>query len=589
MSYGKWRFALALLWLVGCGDKTEVKISDTSSSVNSKDAGKPVTGDWLVIHSLSDPEQLNPLTSNDAAASSLLQYIFQSLLTRDPRTLELKPLIAAARPTIAADKLTYTFTIRPDAHFQDGRPLTGADVLFSIKAIKHPLVNAPFLRVYFDSVVDARLIDEFTVQFKTKEPYFLNESVLGGIDVLPRHYYDPENLLENVNVTDLGGTMERLPEAAKKFAEQFNRNFSRNPMGSGPYKFASWKTGREIELVRDLNYWGYGKQSIDQAYVDRHRYRIINNMDAALVTLKSGGLDEMGLTPIQHVRGTSSERFKQEFQKYEYFAPNYTYIGWNNNHPIFRDIKTRKAMTYLTNRAQMVKSILFGLGDVVEGPIYFFRPEYDKTLPSYPFDPKKGLDLLREAGWSDTDGDGILDRMIDGRKVPFRFELKINSGNTTRKSVALTLQDELRKHGIDASVREIDWTIFLGDVKARQFDAVILGWSMSVGEPDAYQVWHSSQAANQGSNHISYKNARVDQILESYRREFDPQKRVELYREFQKILSDEQPYTFLFVGKSVLAAQRRIRGVEIYPGGIRPLDWWVPKAAQKYGQQLTAN
>jgi peptide/nickel transport system substrate-binding protein len=210
-------------------------------------------------------------------------------------------------------------------------------------------------------------------------------------------------------------------------------------------------------------------------------------------------------------------------------------------------------------------------------------------LPSYDFSPARGLELLRKAGWSDSDGDGILDKVIDGRRIPFRFELKINSGNTTRKSVALTLQDELRKHGIDVSVREIDWTIFLSDVKARKFDAVILGWSMSVSEPDAYQVWHSSQAANRGSNHISYKNERVDQILEQYRREFDPQKRIALYREFQQILSEEQPYTFLFVNKSVAAVQRRIRGVEVYPGGIRPIDWWVPAAARRYGEQLASN
>jgi peptide/nickel transport system substrate-binding protein len=583
------RYALALLLLAGCGDKSEVKVADAPPVARAREAGKPVTGDWLVIHNLSDPEQLNPLTSNDAAASSLLQYIFQSLLTLDPKTLELQPLIAAARPTISQDKLTYTFSIRRDAHFQDGRQLTGADVLFSIKAIKHPLVNAPFLRVYFNSVVDARLLDDFTLEFKINEPYFLNESVLGGIDILPRHYYDPENLLKDVTVPELSGPIDRLPPRAKAFADQFNKSYARNPMGSGPYKFTSWKTGREIELERDDNYWGYGKEGVDQPYIDRHRYRIINNMDAALVTLKSGSLDEMSLTPIQHVRGTSSDRFKRDFQKYEYFAPNYSYIGWNNNHRIFRDKATRKAMTLFTNREQMIKAILFGLGEVVEGPIYFFRPEYDKSLPRYPFDPKKGLELLRQAGWSDTDGDGILDKVIDGEKIPFRFELKINSGNTTRKSVALVLQDELRKHGIDVSVREIDWTIFLGDVKARKFDAVILGWSMSVSEPDAYQVWHSSQAANQGSNHISYKNARVDQILETYRREFDPQKRIELYREFQRILSDEQPYTFLFVGKSVMAAQRRIHGVEVYPGGIRPMEWWIPKAAQKYGQQLTAD
>ena len=580
---------LALLLVLGCGDKTEVKVTDVKPAVSKAEAGKPVTGDWLVIHSLSDPEQLNPLTSNDSAASSILQYITQSLLTRDPRTLEMKPLIAAARPAISADKLSYTFKLRHDVHFQDGQPLTGEDVLFSIKAIKNPLVNAPFLRVYFDSVVDAKLLDRFTIQFTIKEPYFLNESVLGGIDVLPRHYYDPGDFMRALSVADLAKPADKLPEGAKKFADAFNKNYSRNPMGSGPYKFGSWKTGREIELVRDRKYWAYGKPDIDQPYIDRHRYRIINNMDAALITLKSGSLDEMGLTPIQHVRGTSGERFRREFEKHEYFAPNYTYIGWNNNHPIFRDKRVRQAMTYFTNREQMVKSILFGLGQVVEGPIYFFRPEYDKGLRSYPFDPRKGLEILRQAGWIDSDGDGVLDKVIDGQKVPLRFELKINSGNTTRKSVALTLQDELRKHGIDASVREIDWTIFLGDVKARKFDAIILGWSMSVSEPDAYQVWHSSQAANAGSNHISYSNPRVDRILEEYRHEFDPQRRIELYREFQQILSEEQPYTFLFVNKSVAAVQRRLRGIEVFPSGIRPIDWWVPKSAQRYGMEPALN
>ena len=341
-------------------------------------------------------------------------------------------------------------------------------------------------------------------------------------------------------------------------------------------------------MNRDPNYWGYGKEGIDQPYLDRYLYRIINNMDAALVTLKSGGLDEMSLTPIQTVRGTDSRRFKREFHKFEYYAPNYTYIGWNNDHPIFSDKRVRKAMTYFTNRRQMVKTILFGLGKVVEGPIYFFRPEYDKNLPAYPYDPQKGLRLLQEAGWSDSDGDGILDKKIGGQRLPLRFEIKINSGNPVRKSVALVLQEELRKHGIDVSVRELDWTIFLADIKAHKFDAVILGWAMSVGEPDAYQVWHSSQAANKGSNFISYKNKRVDQILEQYRREFDEKKRIELYQEFQRILSDEQPYTFLFVGKSVDAVQRRFHGVEVLPGGLRPIEWWVPKGEQKYGRQLTA-
>jgi peptide/nickel transport system substrate-binding protein len=575
--------------LPGCRDSAEITGGDSQAIVADKNAGTPTTGDWLIIHALSDPEQLNPLTSNDASASTINQNIFQSLLTLDPRSLELKPLVATARPIIAENKLSYTFKIRPDVHFQDGRPLTGEDVLFSIKAIKCPLVNAPFLRVYFDSVIDAQLVDKYTIRFTIREPYFLNESVLGGIDVLPRHYYDPENLLKGVSIADLRKPADELPPGVKKFADDFNKNYSRNPMGSGPYKFGSWKTGREIELIRDQNYWGNGKEGIDQPYLDRYKYRIINNPDAALVRLKSGSLDEMGLTPVQHVRGTDSQRFKSQFRKYEYFSPNYSYIGWNNDHPIFRDKRVRKAMTHFTNRKQMVKTILFGLGEVVEGPIYFFRPEYDKSLPSYAYDPAKAMELLSEAGWRDSDGDGVLDKVIDGENVPFRFEIKVNSGNPTRKSVALSLQDELRRYGIAAMVRELDWTIFLGDVKTRKFDAVLLGWAMPVSEPDAYQVWHSSQSANNGSNHIAYKNARVDQILEQYRREFDEQKRIDLYREFQQILSDEQPYTFLFVGKSVVAVQRRIHGVEVLPVGLNPIEWWVPRAAQRYADQVATN
>jgi peptide/nickel transport system substrate-binding protein len=584
-----WRTLLALLLLLGCGDQTEVIVGEAQTAANTKVSGPPVTGDWLVLHTLSDPEQLNPLTSSDAGSSEVLAYVFEALLTRDPRTLAFKPLIAEARPEISQDKLTYTFKIRKDAKFQDGRPITGEDVLFSVKAIKCPFVNAPFLRVYYDSLVDAQLVDPYTVRFSIKEPYFLNESVLGAIAVLPRHYYDPGNLLAHVSVRDLTQDPAKLPEAVKQFGEQFNRNYSRDPLGSGPYQFNVWKTGREVELVRDPDYWGNGKTGIDQPYLDRLKFRVINNFDAALIRLKSGSLDYMEvLQPVQHVRGTESQRFKQDFRKYEYYAPTYTYIGWNNDHPIFRDKRVRQAMTYLTHRKQIVESVLFGLGEVVDSHIYLFRPEYDKTLKTYPFDPQKALALLHEAGWRDTDGDGVLDKVIDGEKIPLRFEIKINSGNAVRKSVALVLLDELNKHGIAASVRELDWTIFLNDVKNHQFDAVVLGWQMSTTEPDAYQVWHSSQAANKGSNAISYKNDRVDEILEQYRREFDEQKRIQLYKEFQQILHEEQPYTFLYVSKRVSAVHRRFQNVEVFPDGLRPIDWWVPASRQKYGSTITS-
>ena len=144
------------------------------------------------------------------------------------------------------------------------------------------------------------------------------------------------------------------------------------------------------------------------------------------------------------------------------------------------------------------------------------------------------------------------------------------------------MQDELRKHGIAVDVRALDWTIFLDDVRNHKFDAMILGWGMNVNEPDAYQVWHSSQAANRGSNHISYQNARVDAILEEYRRTFDAEKRIELYREFQRILNVEQPYTFLFERDRLHAVPRRLRGFRPSPRGIYVgLEEWAWEPASE--------
>lgn len=557
-------------------------------------ATPPVPGDWLVMHILSDPESLNPFTSNDATSSRILGDIFETLLDRHPQTLELRPRLATARPQISEDKLTYTFTLRQEAHFQDGKAVTGQDVLFSLKVIKNPWVSAPFLRVYYQSLVTAELNEAYTLILTAKEPYFLNESILGEVRTLPRHYYDPQDLLGPISLQELDSMRVGKPEAeetphekrARQFAETFNKEFGRNPMGSGPYKFHSWKTGQEVVLQRDPRYWGLGKAGIDQSYVAQRTLRVFNDMNGALAALKAGQLDHMMLTPIQHKQQSSGERFARQFDKHEFFAPSYTYIGWNNAHPIFQDMRVRQAMTLLTDRGQMVESILFGLGEVVDGPIYLFRPEYDKTLVRHPYEPQKARQLLGEAGWKDSDGDGILDKVIDGKVTPLRFEIKFNSGNPIRQSVALTLQDELKKHSIDASVRQLDWTIFLDDVRHHRFDAVILGWGMQVTEPDAYQVWHSSQAENKGSNHISYKNARVDALLAEYRRTFDAQQRITLYREFQQILHQEQPYTFLFLQKSVLAVDRRFHNVTLYPNGPREVEWWVPQAQQRY-QQLS--
>jgi peptide/nickel transport system substrate-binding protein len=557
-----------------------------------QDGGEPVRGDWLVTWSLADPESLNPITSNDSASNQVLQWIFLPLLDLDNETLEQRPLIARELPEISEDKLTYVFRLRNDVTFADGKPCTAEDVIFTLKVIKNPEVLAPHARNYLISVRDAVAVDDYTVRIDLRERYFRNDLVLGGISPLPRHYYDSGDLLGGISVQEMDAFDELEPERkqrARLFAKQFNENFHRNPMGPGAFELRDAErdivTGERIVLRRRDDFWAADDPRHGDAWVNRVVVRIINDREAALVAFKRGDLDIIGLTPLQHLRQTGTSRFANRAAKQVHVSPGYTYIGWNQQREIFQDRRLRRALGYFVDKQSMIDKFLFGLGVPVESPIFIERPEYNRNLPAHVFDPEQGKALLAAAGWEDTDGDGILDKEFDGQRVPLRFEIMSNSGNDIRQAVGLTVIDEMKRAGIDASFRGIDWSIMLNKVKNFDFDAVILGWAMSVTPPDAFQVWHSSQAVPGGSNHVYYRNEEVDRILEEYRVEFDAERRKRLYDRFQEILHEDQPYTFLFMQKAITAWDRRFHGVRWYPSGGTDLhEWWVPVEQQKYTQ-----
>ena len=586
--------ALSLSLLLGCGPAQRDTSGVEPGSVEERAAengGDPVRGDWLVLWLLADPESLNPVTSNDSASSSVLSWIFAGLLKLDNETLEQRPLIARELPEVSEDKLTYTFRLREDATYSDGSPVTAHDVVFALKVIKNPEVLAPHGRNYLLSVRDAVALDDFTLRIDIREPYFLNDLVLGGLNPLPRHFYDPDGLLAPFSVAELDAFNE-LPDErraqARTFATQFNEGFHRRALGPGSFELRNPETdiitGERIVLHRRDDFWAPDQPEFLDAWVNRVMFRVINDREAALVSLKGGDLDVIGLTPLQYKRpDTQSGRFESRFGKKVHISPGYTYIGWNQKRKIFQDARVRRALGYFVDKQSLIDKVLYGLGVAVESPIFIERPEYNRELPEHVFDPGKGKALLAEAGWTDSDGDGILDKEIDGERVPLRFEIVSNTGNDIRQAIGLVVIDELRRAGVDATFRAIDWSILLSKVKNFDYDAVILGWAMSVTPPDSFQVWHSTQAVAEGSNHIYYRNEQVDRLLEAYRVEFDPSERKKLYDEFQRILWEDQPYTFLFMGQAITAWDRRFRGVTWYPSGATDMrEWWVPLADQKY-------
>jgi peptide/nickel transport system substrate-binding protein len=253
----------------------------------------------------------------------------------------------------------------------------------------------------------------------------------------------------------------------------------------------------------------------------------------------------------------------------------YTYIGYNLKNPIFQDKRVRQAFTHAINREEIVQYVLYGLGTVATGPfpnhLWYCNPD----VKPFPYDPQRARQILSEVGWKDTNGDGILDR--DGK--PFKFTLITNSGNDTRRDVGVLVQRQLREIGIDVTFELYEWSVFLKNfVNAKHFDACVLGWSLSV-DPDAYEIWHSSQI-ERGFNFISYQNPEVDRLWEEGRKEYDVEKRKQIYWRIHELIADDQPYTFLYVPLGMAALQKKFQILEREAGGQEVL---LPIQMEKAG------
>lgn len=486
----------------------------------------------------AEPDILNPILASDAYASQIDGYVNDTLIERDKDTLKFKPKLAR-KWKISSNHLAYTFFLRNDVTWHDGKPFTADDVIYSFKKIQDPSVEAPFLRVYYADVERVEKIDDYTVKFVYKKPYFLGLSVCGGIPLIPKHVFD-------------------LP------GEDFNYNpANRHPIGVGPFQFVEWKTNKKIVLERNENYWG------PKPAIRRIEFKIITDDTIALQVLKKGELDIASLRPIQWVKQTSSQRFATAFNKYKYLVPGYNYIGWNSKNPLFSDKKVRQAMTLLIDRKKILEKINYGLGEITESPFFVGGNQYDISLKTHPHNPGFALQLLAEAGWQDTNGDGLLDR----HGIPFSFVFLYPASSKFTERVAPILKEDLKKVGIEMNIERMEWAAFIGKIEKKEFEATSLGWSIGF-EDDPYQLWHSSQSKiERGSNFVSFENGEVDRAIEEARAEFNPERRNSLYKKMQKIIYDEQPYTFLFANYSLVVVSNRFKNVIVHKAGIDPMEW----------------
>lgn len=540
--------AVLIVGLGGCGtnNKETQTESVASSAVQTaaRPRGEPAYGDMIIRGSIGDASVLLPVLASDSASGDINGLVYDGLVKYD-KDVKLIPHLAESWE-ISDDKLTIRFHLRKDVRWHDGHPFTSKDVEFTYKLYIDPKTPTAYATDYL-KVKEFRVLDEYTVEVTYEKPY---APALGSWG----HSMHPAHLLEGQDVT-------KSP-------------LKRNPIGTGAYRFGEWKGGEKIVLKSNHDYFE------GRPYIEQVMTRIIPDRATMFLELKAGRLDEMGLSPLQYTRQTKGPWWTENFAKYTYLQFGYTYMGYNLQDWRFKDRRVRQALTMAINRESIVQGVLLGLGRVTDAP---YKPDtfwYNHNVKKFPYDPERAKQLLAEAGWADTDGDGILDK--DGK--PFEFTVLTNQGNDLRKNAATIIQRDLKKVGIIVKIRVIEWAAFLKNfINKRKFEACILGWGIGI-DPTQIDIWDSKKTDERQLNFLHYQNPEVDELLEQGAATYDLNERKKYYDRFQEIIAEDQPMTFLFVQDQLLVISSRFQGIDPAPVGVgyNFIKWYVPQAMQKY-------
>ena len=552
--------ALAALVLYGCGKKKEKN--------------------EVIIHELSDTDMLNPTNYQSADAGYYIAQMFQALWGTNPKTLEMEPVLAKALPLEEYDSTTgllkYTCEIREEAKWDNGDPILAKDAVFSIKLYKAPVIGNEQNRPYFELISDIVTYPDnprkLTIVCNKK--YILAKSVAGSFSFIPQYIYDPKHLMDSISIKDINEKFSEVEQSPimKEFATEYNsEKYQREKgfiVGSGPYEFGEWVTGQKIVLVKKKNWWGekFNNEYSFIANPDKLIYQTIKDQTAALTALKGKRLDVMyGIKSKDFVEQLEpSEEIKKNFTLATPLSMAYTYFGINMRNPKYEDVRVRKALAHLTDVDKIIKVIGYNLGQRVNGPVNPYKKgAFNDTITPYDFSIEKAKALLAEAGWKDSNGNGTIDKKINGQQTEFNITFTYNAGNDTRRDAALIFKEACRQVGINVDVVPQEWSIYIENQKKHDFEMFYGAWIGSPNPDDPKQIWHT-ESINGGSNYVYFGNAETDKLIENIRSELNEDVRNDLNRKFQVILHEEVPYIFIWSPKEKIAISKRFTNTETF-------------------------
>ncbi len=470
---------------------------------------------YLVAAIESYPLQLDPRYATDANGVRIGNLIYNSLLRADPNS-RLRPELAESLRLL--DDRTYAVDLRQDVKFQNGQPLTAADVKFTYESILDPNNRSPKR----GNLKPLRVIEQtgaYQLLFHLSAPHspFIEQLTLGIVPAA-----SPANPAVSTQA----------------------------PPGSGPFMLEAAQPGEQITLRRNPHYW---EQKPPLGGVI---FRIIPDALVRVLEFKKGNIDLMQNDIEPDMVPWLEKNTGADVGAYP--GTTFQYIGINLTHPILKNVKVRRALAYAIDRERLVRHILKGIGTVAGGVLSPLNWAYEENLEHWPYDPERAKQLLDEAGFPDPDGDGPLPR--------FRLSFKTTNIDL-RQRIAEAIKEQLQKVGIELDVRSYEWAAFYSDIKKGSFHLYSLAW-VGILDPDIlFQIFHSSSFPPAGDNRGHYSNPELDRLLEQGRATNNQQERKQIYARAQKLLARDLPYVPLWWWKNVIVKKPTVQNFTPYPDG----------------------
>ncbi len=502
----------------------------------------------------AQPAKLTPVIQTDVYGTRILNLVSESLGAYDPKTLELRGWLADAWQVDPAG-LWLRVHINPRTRFSDGEPVTAEDVRWSFHDfIMNPEVEAERTRsIMADVVSRVEVIDEQTVEFAFTDAFFSNLDLALTMNVMPKHIFAPLS------------------------AAQLNQGTGLL-FGSGPFKLETfdidhqWAPPEPVVLVRNEQYWG------PKPPLEKIRFTALNDEQSRLIAYKTGEATMITPASQQFVAAIKDPEWVAENQcpKWVNMRSSRSGIIWNcgprqGKLTPFHDAKVRLAMTHLLDREKMIRDIWQGIGEVCVGFANPGTPGHDPDREAWPYDPAEAQRLLAEAGWVDTDNDRVLED-ADGNE--FVFEMTYFGGGEIAERIALFIKDACAAQGIRCVLRQMDWSVGDPVRNQRDFDAMLMAWGANAPESDPKQIFHSASIQDQGDNFGQWNSPEADGFIDLARKELDPVKRGALWREFERVMHEQQPYTWVRVAPWIRFIKNDVGNVNTYPRGLEPWEYF---------------